>query len=213
MAVREGFKALPRRGLETGGLLIGRRRQAGNQVVIDIDDFEPVESEHVTGPSYVLSDADLRLLETKIAAREAASIVGFYRSHTRSGFAITEEDAVLFSTYFPVESDVFLLLKSNDFGPPTGGFVIREGGEVLSHSPYAEFQLDWVSALTSAHETPFPDLTGAAATATAASGRGGADGSTSVAAKNSPAAGVADVAIGRFGGHRTGRVFLRNSEA
>ena len=63
MAVQEGFKALPRRGLEIGGLLIGTARDAGNLTVVEVDDFEPVESEHATGPSYVLSDADRRLLK------------------------------------------------------------------------------------------------------------------------------------------------------
>src|SRR5450631_2361180 len=73
MAIREGFKALPRRGLETGGLLIGTRTHAEDRVVIVIKDFEPVESEHANGPSYVLSDADRRLLEARIAAHNAVA--------------------------------------------------------------------------------------------------------------------------------------------
>ena len=133
MAVQEGFKALPRRGLEIGGLLIGTARDAGTLTVVDVDDFEPVESEHATGPSYVLSDADRRLLKERIAAREAAPklppVVGFYRSHSRKDFAITADDASLFSTYCTKASDVFLLIKSNEVGPPTGGFIIREGGK------------------------------------------------------------------------------------
>src|ERR1051326_9515174 len=54
LAVREGFRALPRRGLETGGLLLGVKREAANQVVVEIKDFEPIESEHAAGPSYLL---------------------------------------------------------------------------------------------------------------------------------------------------------------
>lgn len=161
MAVWEGFKALPRRGLETGGLLIGTTREKGNQVVVEVDDFEPVETEHASGPSYVLSDAELRLLEARIAAREdpeGPSIVGFYRSHTRSNFAITEGDASLFSRYFPAASHVFLLIKSNDDGPPTAGFIIREGGQVLSDSPYAEFPLPLTTVMATARETRVPAL-------------------------------------------------------
>lgn len=157
MAVWGGFKALPRRGLETGGLLIGTTREVGNGVVVEIDDFEPVEIQHASGPSYVLSDADLRLLETKIAAREdpeVPAIVGFYRSHTRSDFAITPEDAALFSSHFPAPSHVFLLIKSHDDGPPTGGFIIREGGKVLSQRPYAEFPLPL--SLAPPREIPVP---------------------------------------------------------
>src|SRR3974377_1460348 len=68
VAVNEGFKALRRRGLETGGLLIGIRRNVGSQVVVEIGDFEAVEPEHAAGPSYLLSDADRRLLESRITA-------------------------------------------------------------------------------------------------------------------------------------------------
>ena len=156
-SVREGFKAIPRRGLETGGLLVGTRRESANRTVVDICDFEAIESEHAAGPSYLLTEADRRLLESRIAAREKAggssSIVGFYRSDTRRNFAITAEDAFLFSTYFPKASDVFLLIKRNEDGPPTGGFIIREGGKVVSERPYALFPLD------SSFEAPAPAVT------------------------------------------------------
>ena len=163
MAVREGFKALPRRGLETGGLLIGTKSKAGNHVVVDVCDFEPVESEHATGPSYLLSETDRRLLETRIAARKAAgdglSIVGFYRSHTRRDFAMTVEDASLsHSTYFRNASDVFLLIKSNEEGPPTGGFIIREKGKVVSSSPYVQFPFEGTMVSLAPCVAPVPVL-------------------------------------------------------
>jgi hypothetical protein len=161
MAVREGFKALPRRGLETGGLLIGRtRKDTGGRLVVDIADFEPVESEHASGPSYLLSDVDRRLLEARIAAREGSGkkpgVVGFYRSHTRRNFATTVEDTALFSTYFRKGSDIFLLIKSNDDGPPTCGLLVREGGRELSGSPYAQFPLDRTVFTEPERATPVP---------------------------------------------------------
>ena len=147
MAVREGFKALPRRGLETGGLLVGAtRKDRGGRLVIDVRDFEPVESEHATGPSYMLSDLDRRLLESRIAARPAGNkgnaVIGFYRSHTRRNFAVTMEDAALFSTYFRKPLDLFLLIKSNEDGPPTCGLLLRESGKELSGSPSVQFPFD-----------------------------------------------------------------------
>ena len=158
MAVREGFKALPRRGLETGGLLIGTRREGGYPVIVEVDDFEPVESEHAAGPAYLLSPADRSLLEARIAARQAArgnsSIVGFYRGHTRRDFAIAEEDAFLFSTYFREPSDVFLLIKPGEGGSPIGGFVIREEGKVLSDTPYVQFRLEGMISIPASRETP-----------------------------------------------------------
>ena len=147
MAVREGFKALPRRGLETGGLLIGTRRDGDNPVVVEVDDFEPIESEHAAGPAYLLSAGGSQPAGGENCGSAAApgnsSIVGFYRGHTRRDFAIAEEDASLFSTYFRDPSDVFLLIKpSEGGGPPTGGFIIREEGKVLSDTPYAQFRLE-----------------------------------------------------------------------
>ncbi|HEY1494097.1 MAG TPA: hypothetical protein VGF49_06120 [Candidatus Solibacter sp.] len=146
MAVREGFKALPRRGLETGGLLVGATRKDRGRLVIDVRDFEPVESEHATGPSYMLSDLDRQLLESRIAARQAGkkgnAVIGFYRSHTRRNFAVTMEDAALFSTYFRKPLDLFLLIKSNEEGPPTCGLLLRESGKELSGSPCVQFPFD-----------------------------------------------------------------------
>jgi len=116
LAVWEGFKSLPRRGLETGGLLIGNRQDCGSQVLVEIADFEAVESEHAAGPSYLLSEPDRRLLELRIAAHGTSGrklhVVGFYRSHTRTGFGMTLEDEYLFSNYFRKPSDVFLLIRS-----------------------------------------------------------------------------------------------------
>ena len=81
-------------------------------------------------------------------------IVGFYRGHTRPDFAITREDAALFSAYFRNASDVFLLIKPNDGGPPTGGFVIREEGRILSDSPYVQFLLAGTMSVPAVRETP-----------------------------------------------------------
>jgi hypothetical protein len=143
IAVREGFKALPRRGLETGGILIGTRKKKGGHVVVEIDDFEAIESEHAAGPSYLLSEADRNLLESRIAAHRAGgksqSVVGFYRSHTRSGLAMTVEDGYLFSNYFRDAADVLLLIKSNEAGLPSAGFIIKEEGRVLADTPYLQF--------------------------------------------------------------------------
>jgi hypothetical protein len=161
LAVFEGFKALPRRGLETGGLLIGTRRDSGSRVVVEIADFEAVESEHAAGPSYLLSETDRRLLESRISARGTSGrkphVVGFYRGHTRSGFGITLEDEYVFSNYFRKSSDVFLLIKSNGNAPPTGGFLIREGGKILSDTPYLQFSFSPQFALRAARDVP-PDL-------------------------------------------------------
>src|SRR5436190_1265647 len=80
-------------------------------------------------------------------------VVGFCRSHTRSGaFGITVEDAYVYSAYFRKASDVFLLIKSNEGAAPTAGFIIREGGKVLSDTPCLVFPFDQNLALEAARE-------------------------------------------------------------
>ena len=54
---RMAFKRVPRRGLEIGGILLGRRCSDGDVTTFWIDGFQPIESEHRTGPSYIMSDS------------------------------------------------------------------------------------------------------------------------------------------------------------
>ncbi len=143
ISVKEGFKSLPRRGLETGGLLLGREKRAGGGIVVEIEDFEPLECEHAFGPSYLLSASDRKLLEERVAWHKSSrgpSVVGFYRSHTRKEFALTVEDVDLMSEWFSRESNVFLLLQSNGELPPIAGFVIWEGRKIRSNVPYGKFE-------------------------------------------------------------------------
>ena len=150
-AVMEGFKSIPRRGLETGGLLLGRERRNGDGIVVEIDDFEPLECEHAMGPSYLLSSADRRQLEQRIAWRKSRkpAVVGFYRGHTRRDFALTVEDIDLMTAWFSRESNVFLLLHSNGGAPPTAGFAIWEGKKIRSNVPYGKFEFSRSSLMAS----------------------------------------------------------------
>src|SRR5579884_1900460 len=77
-AVMEGFKMVPRRGLEVGGLLLGHTEPG----CVVIDEFEPIESEHQRGPSWLLSDKDRQqLAEAASGANDPAKdtrVVGLY---------------------------------------------------------------------------------------------------------------------------------------
>src|SRR5438270_11484288 len=74
----EAFKAVPRRGLEVGGLLVGRREIPDGRGSIYIHGFEPVESEQSTGPSYRLSESALRQFDEALARDPDAG--GRYRT-------------------------------------------------------------------------------------------------------------------------------------
>jgi len=105
------FHAVPRRGAEIGGVLLGRYEEDR----ILVEDFEPVVCEHRWGPSYILSDTDLLGLEETLqwcAGRQSGpAAVGFCRSHTRAEPGLDDRDRELFKRYFPDPRSVFLLLK------------------------------------------------------------------------------------------------------
>ena len=140
--VEAGYRTNSWRGLEVGGLLLGRSRSAHGQTVVEVADFEPIESEHAAGPSLLLSDPDRKALEPRLARRRTQlSVVGFYRSHTRREFGLEIEDVTLFSTYFAKASNVFLLIRPRADGPPMAGFLMWEGGKIRSTTPSLVFPL------------------------------------------------------------------------
>ena len=131
------FNALPKRGAEVGGLLLGRVDESPNRSVY-IDDFVPVKCEYRRGPSFLLSDADRPGLENAIA-RAGTTVVGFYRSHTRKDFGFDTEDVARFETYFPDSNRVFLLIKPLSISQSTARFFLWEGGEVGGDFSLPEF--------------------------------------------------------------------------
>ncbi len=104
------FKRVPHRGLEIGGILLGRRVCEGGSTTFWIDGFEIVESEHKSGPSYVLSESDWSTLQAALIKNGEASI-GIYRSNTRSERpTLVEPDVQLFKRCFDAGEAVFLML-------------------------------------------------------------------------------------------------------
>src|SRR5438477_10634109 len=93
--ILRGLGALKRRGAEVGGILLGRS-EPGSPHRVWIEDFEPIPSEYLTGPSYRLSENDLVTLEASMAKRRAhpdgrLAVVGLYRSHTRDELFMDDE--------------------------------------------------------------------------------------------------------------------------
>ena len=105
----EGLKALPKRGLEVGGILMGSRQTAEAATSVLVRDFEAVESEHKAGPSYQLSDADLDRFTGTFRSRPDA--VGIYRTQTRvDTLDLQPGDAEFFQSCFHGTEGLFLLV-------------------------------------------------------------------------------------------------------
>lgn len=145
--VRDGLASLPRRGLEIGGLLIGRVRHPNpDQYTVSIEDAVLIESEHLRGPSYILSSTDKEELFNRIRkyskSKEDLEPVGYFRSHTRPGLYLDQYDFDVLRSYFAHPSCVALLLRPSYDGPTTAGFFIWEEGDIHRASSYREFPLE-----------------------------------------------------------------------
>lgn len=141
LEVMKGFGAVPRRGAEVGGFLLGTRERSGGHLTVEIQDFEPIPCEHAEGPSFVLSANDLPAWKEAIARLQTGPhrIVGYYRSHTRDGLHLANEDLSLLEQYLPDPDLVSLIVKPYATRASVAGFFFREGESLRSDSTYLEF--------------------------------------------------------------------------
>src|SRR5579862_5448006 len=137
--VMRGFGAVPKRGAEVGGILLGTIEH-GNPSIVRIEDFEPVDCVYKRGPSYLFVDEDRNAFEDACHhwqpdASNPAYAVGYFRSHTRDGLALSPEDIDLLDRQFPAPSHIALLLKPFATKVSTGGFFFREDGVFQETTP------------------------------------------------------------------------------
>jgi proteasome lid subunit RPN8/RPN11 len=142
IAVVDGFYAVPRGGVEIGGVLYGKRMEGW----LLITDYQKIETEYLTGPSFHLSENDeagLRKVLAETTFEDPQIIpVGWFHSHTRSEICLSEKDLKVFQDFFPEPWQVALVLKPESLGPVRGGYFFRNGGGVVKADASAmEFTL------------------------------------------------------------------------
>ena len=140
-AVRQSLGGASR-GMEIGGLLLGRPLPDHERAVL-VEDFELWPCQHLRGLSYTLSTGERQAVGARLKRRRNSTIVGFFRSHTRPGLFLDQDDFVLFSQYFADPSQVFLLIKPSADGSATGGFFFWEDGDINRRAPYRQFPFDY----------------------------------------------------------------------
>jgi hypothetical protein len=150
-AVLTGFGAIPRRGAEVGGILVGSIQDS----VVRIDEFEPVACSYRRGPSYLLDAADQAAFaeafeKWKPAPGKDQYAVGYYRSNTRDDSTLSIEDRALCDQFFPPPSNVVLLIKPYATKVSTAGFITYENGRLDAESafefPFRRSELEGVTA-------------------------------------------------------------------
>src|SRR5580698_3421006 len=113
--VMRGFGAVPKRGAEVGGILIGAI-ESGDQTIVRIEEFESVECAYKRGPSYLFTEIDGGAFHDACEnwlpdSSRSSYAVGYFRSHTRDGLSLSSEDIDLLETYFAGPSNIALLIK------------------------------------------------------------------------------------------------------
>ncbi len=143
LAVTDALFSLPRGGAEIGGVLLGRHTSDR----VTIEDHTPLDCEHVTGPSFVLSARDETILRELLEAAsnrpDGLVPVGWYHSHTRTEIFLSDIDLELHRRFFPEPWQVALVFKPHTFQPMRCGFFFREAnGSIRSSASYREFTID-----------------------------------------------------------------------
>src|ERR1700733_4055790 len=65
--VMRGFGAVPKRGAEVGGVLIGTIAHDDHQTIVSVEDFEPVECGYKRGPSYLFVNEEREAFAEAVA--------------------------------------------------------------------------------------------------------------------------------------------------
>jgi len=142
--VMRGFGVVPKRGAEVGGLLIGTI-QAGFPATVRVEDFEPIACDYARGPSYLFAESDAEVFEDSCqrwhpSASPSLYAVGFFRSHTRDGFGLADDDVQLLDQFFANPAHIALLIKPFATKVSLAGFFVREHGQFPAATPL-EFPL------------------------------------------------------------------------
>ncbi|MBI2688812.1 MAG: hypothetical protein HYX27_21120 [Acidobacteria bacterium] len=144
LEVMRGFGAVPKRGAEVGGILLGTAETSGDRTVVKIEDFEMVGCDHASGPSFILSE-DNRASFAGAANRwrhgpdRRMYAVGYYRGHTREGICLGAEDLSILEEFFPEPSAIALVVKPYATKVSMAGIFFREDGQFRADSSHLEF--------------------------------------------------------------------------
>ncbi len=139
--IMKGFGSVPRRGAEVGGLLLGTAENIDGKIKTTVQEFQPVACEHAGGPSFTLSEKDMQgFVRAVEERREGLQVVGQYRSHTREGLGMSNDDIHLMDQHLPGDGKILLLVKPFATRVSSAGIFFRESAEFLrTDASYLEF--------------------------------------------------------------------------
>lgn len=144
LEVMRGFGAVPKRGAEVGGILLGTAETHGGRIVVNVEDFEAADCDHASGPSFILSEDDrTAFLESmdrwKRGPDRRIYAVGYYRGHTRDGICLAAEDLAILEEVFPESTAIAMVVKPYATKVSMAGIFFREDGQFKADASHLEF--------------------------------------------------------------------------
>jgi len=140
---------------ESGGLLLGYARQSGEEWLVRVGQLVPMDIEHARGESWTLSASDRKRLEQYVRRfakpSDSVTLVGWYRTHTRSGLYLDQHDFNLFADFFRHEASVGIIASPRD---RKGGIFFWEDGDIQRTAPYLTFDIPEVTAVAARQPQP-----------------------------------------------------------
>lgn len=152
-AIHENLAAKSERQPEIGGILLGSI-EAGDRPVVAIEDFQVLKRERSPGASWTLSPKDRVMLRERLRRRPwpaPLEPVGCFRTHTRPGLYLDEDDFSVFSQFFSNPNQVFLLVRPAQGDTANAGFFLWDEGGVRRQSTYLAFPFDAALLNSGAH--------------------------------------------------------------
>jgi hypothetical protein len=144
LEVMRGFGAVPKRGAEVGGILLGTIEMQSGRTTVKVEDFEVIDCDHASGPSFILSEDDRNAFADSMERWQRGPdrriyAVGFYRGHTREGICLAAEDLSVLDEMFPEPSAIALIVKPYATKVSVAGIFFREDGQFKADASHLEF--------------------------------------------------------------------------
>ncbi len=141
-AVAEGFQRFARGGIEVGGVLYGNVDGSTTRILA----VREISCEHLTGPSFQLSEKDRAALTEQLESDrtdprlDGLQPLGFYVSHTRSEIALLPGEFEIFNARFPEPQHLVMVVRPGRAGRMRAGFFVREAdGSIKADRSHLDF--------------------------------------------------------------------------
>jgi len=135
-------RSLSALGSEIGGLLLGTMTP-GDPIRVTVDEYLRIPCDHTRGPLYELGKADMERFDRVISTRELTgnrvTVVGFFRSHTRKGLSLTDEDIAFCKARFGSPHQIVLLVRPGIAQASRAGIFIWENAAMRGDATCLEF--------------------------------------------------------------------------